>query len=433
MGTNSMRRWLLGGVMLTTALGAVAARACMDYRERPVGVLAEAVSQDPAVAKAAVAELRARGPRGLEELLRAYRPLLERATTANYAGYPGSADVPPPAAAVHKRLAAAVDLVAAQKDASYSRLYWYTDFEQAKKAAREQGDKPILSLRLLGKLDEEFSCANSRYFRTVLYANAEVSAALRERFVLHWQSVRPVPKVTIDMGDGRVVERTVTGNSVHYVLDGEGRPVDAIPGLYGPKAFLRVLEEAERAARGAAAQKTDDDRRSYLAAWHDARQRETSERLARELKEAGLEAAPEGDSPAWAKLASLPQHRIDARLDQASVALFNAKNPDARAAGRRAMAKAVVEDPLARMLANFQRSVALDSVRNEYELHQRVRQWFVDRVPQTLAADVAPLNEKVYAELFLTPSSDPWLGLAPADAYTGLEGNGVKLAAKASR
>ena len=35
---------------------------------------------------------------------------------------------------------------------------------------------------MLGRLDEELSCANSRYFRTTLYTNAEVSALLRERF-----------------------------------------------------------------------------------------------------------------------------------------------------------------------------------------------------------------------------------------------------------
>ena len=49
---------------------------------------------------------------------------------------------------------------------------------------------------LLGRLDEELSCANSRFFRTVLYANAEISAHLREHFVLHWQSVRPVPRIS---------------------------------------------------------------------------------------------------------------------------------------------------------------------------------------------------------------------------------------------
>ena len=34
-------------------------------------------------------------------------------------------------------------------------------------------------------------------------------------------------------------------------------------------------------------------------------------------------------------------------------------------------------------------------------------------------------NEKVYAELFLSPKSDPWLGLFSDDTYTALEGGGV--------
>jgi hypothetical protein len=38
---------------------------------------------------------------------------------------------------------------------------------------------------------------------------------------------------------------------------------------------------------------------------------------------------------------------------------------------------------------------------------------------------VAVLNEKVYAELFLTPSSDPWLGLKPNNAYSALDGDGI--------
>src|SRR5690606_10824408 len=39
-------------------------------------------------------------------------------------------------------------------------------------------------------------------------------------------------------------ERTITGNAVHYVLDGQGRPLDAIPGLYAPSRFNEVLERA---------------------------------------------------------------------------------------------------------------------------------------------------------------------------------------------
>ena len=101
-----------------------------------------------------------------------------------------------------QRIATALDTVGQQKNSYIAGLYWYTDLEEAKKTL-PPANKPILSLRLLGKLTDEFSCANSRFFRTVLYPNAEVSAYLREHYVLHWQSVRPVPKVTIDYGDGR--------------------------------------------------------------------------------------------------------------------------------------------------------------------------------------------------------------------------------------
>ncbi|HEV7573773.1 MAG TPA: hypothetical protein VGQ21_19940 [Thermoanaerobaculia bacterium] len=49
--------------------------------------------------------------------------------------------------------------------------------------------------------------------------------------------------MTIDFGDGRVLHRTITGNSIHYLLDATGRPLDALPGLYAPKAFLAQLRE----------------------------------------------------------------------------------------------------------------------------------------------------------------------------------------------
>src|SRR5689334_18977649 len=63
---------------------------------------------------------------------------------------------------------AVLDRVCAQKDCHASRLFWYTDLEEAKAAAHQLG-RPIFSLYLLGHLDEELSCANSRFFRTLLY------------------------------------------------------------------------------------------------------------------------------------------------------------------------------------------------------------------------------------------------------------------------
>ena len=44
-----------------------------------------------------------------------------------------------------------------------------------------------------------------------------------------------------DYGDGRKIERTVTGNSIHYVLDENGEVVNALPGLYSPNRFYQFL------------------------------------------------------------------------------------------------------------------------------------------------------------------------------------------------
>src|SRR5215467_2769827 len=126
-------------------------------------------------------------------------------------------------------------------------LFWFTDLEAAITEAR-RSRRPILSLRLLGRLDEELSCANSRFFRKLLYPEPRINKLLRDGFVLHWQSLRPVPLVTIDFGDGRVIRRTLTGNSVHLVLDPDGRAVDALPGLFAPSVFLELLVEARRFA-----------------------------------------------------------------------------------------------------------------------------------------------------------------------------------------
>jgi hypothetical protein len=167
-----------------------------------------------------------------------------------------------------------------------------------------------------------------------------------------------------------------------------------------------------------------------LRDYHRRRLAAIAEQWHRDLVNAGIAAQVAGSSAApinalqlsdadWAKIAAL--HSDDARLDQGSRALMAAKNPNAFAAGRLAMSKMLVEDPLLRVIRNFERSIAEDTVRNEYALHAKLHEWFA----QGIAMNINAFNEKVYAELFLTPSSDPWLGLMPADTYTALEGNGL--------
>jgi hypothetical protein len=211
---------------------------------------AQAVTGDPKASADACDHLRANGPAGLDALISEHEDVLAK----------GAADPR------WTRVTAAIDRVAAQKDAFASRLYWYTDLEQAKAAAKASG-KPILSLHMPGRLDENPGGANSRSFRTALYADPKVAGLLRERFVLHWESERPAPKVTLDFGDGQKLERTVTGNSVHYVLDADGRPVDAIPGLEGAGMFRAELTEdadLEHSLRGL----TTSERATRLSKHH---------------------------------------------------------------------------------------------------------------------------------------------------------------------
>ncbi len=224
--------------------------------ESPAALARKAVSDDPAEATAAIEELRALGPQGLDALM------TEHATEINrHIDQPMLAPTPE-----WQRLTRALDTVGQQKNAFISGLYWYTDIEDAKKAARESG-KPILSLRLLGNLTDELSCANSRFFRTVLYANTQIRERLHDRFVLHWKSVRPVPRITVDFGDGRKLESTVTGNSIHYILDSNGQLIEALPGLYDPVTFQRNLTDAETLLKSLTG-KVGHERQTLLAAYY---------------------------------------------------------------------------------------------------------------------------------------------------------------------
>lgn len=446
---------------------AAPAGACGDYTSTLLlpTLARQAVSPDETLAARAIAQLRGHGPAGLEALFTTHAMTVRQLQHALYPAALGGEGEP-------ARLVRAIEGVSRQRDGVTSRLYWFTDLEQAKAAAKSAG-KPILSLRLLGKLDEEFSCANSRFFRTALYANAELSQHLRDQFVLHWESVRPVPRITIDFGDGRKLERTITGNSIHYVLDAEGRPIDALPGLYGPKAFREALGRARQAA-GDFARKEGGGRAEFLRDYHNARLAAIQADWNRDLAQISPAPAvatpvisptlnlglPTNHPPAavaardargksvveipmlqsmawrpaldftalenattdaqWERIAAL--HRADSKLDAASKRLMFRKL-DAHAAGRFAISKAGIEHSLLGMAAPFERSMSEDTVRNEYLLHAKIHQWFAASEPATRA--VAALNERVYAELFLTPSSDPWLGLKPADAYAALEGDGV--------
>jgi hypothetical protein len=311
------------------------------------------------------------------------------------------------------------------------------------------------------------SCANSRFFRATLYANAAVSQYLREHFILYWSSERPVPRVTIDYGDGRRIVRTTTGNSAHYVLDETGSIADVLPGLYAPQVFQAELARSEALARRLAG--LTGAARAAALAQHHQRERAAGERrfaaaagtahvrgprrllaadeigasavaraqratmakaiietveLARIGIDAGSVAAEDVAAWAtigqrlWAAFAPAPAHRADrARpprvLDapsQALVARLYEAGPVPASRGARAA-----------MLDRLEQSLVADTALNELRLRPQIRAYLIG----SPGATIDQLNAWIYAHVFHTPRADPWLGLLPRTDFTGLPGDGA--------
>lgn len=419
-----------------------------------------------------IAQWRSEGPEGLAKLIQAMQPTIEQYRSEFF----GLARQASPEGAVKAAAIEAdirlLDQVAQQRDAYAAGLYWYTDFDAAQAQAKRTG-RPILSLRMLGKLNEEYSCANSRFFRTVLYADESVGTLLRDNFVLHWQSVRPVPVITVDMGDGRTIKRTITGNSAHYVLDPNGRVVDCLPGLYGPDTFKRLTKPLGEFAQRLT-QFDDHMFAQNLQGWHTGQGERLDQawiaymrvldenskisldtqvnnrpqiktkpvampdafaagrvalagkfRVEAPLLQVVLPDAPTpqqaaDDTALWEHVAEA--YAVESKLDRASIALMRKKTIPAEEAFKMALSKSKVEDPLLKMVKNFEGGIALETARNEHLLHRELHKWFAQA---DAPMDFDKLNSRVYAELFLTPDDDPWIGLVPADTYSALDAGGL--------
>lgn len=358
-------------------------------------------------------------------------------------------------------LAARIDAIAHQKYATVSRLYWYVDLDSAKAAARAQ-KRPILHLRMLGKLDEDLSCANSRLFRATLYANQNVSAFLRDRFVLYWSSERPVPRVTIDYGDGRRLERTITGNSAHYVLDEDGRVLDVLPGLYAPAVFRQELELSSALAAQVRGRSTGE--RAQLVADHHAQRASAAQRdwqraiavpAVREFWRRPLDSGNQTSEFVLAQRETITKAGIELRgirriarelapeipaedqtdmwsaagqwlygagaatvLDDASrtlvVRLHNSALRELRSN----------ETEVTAMMARLERTIVADTALNQIRLRPEISREIIRQEGQI---EFAPLNAWIYDQVFRTPRQDPWLGMLPRDVFTGVPGDGVVL------
>jgi hypothetical protein len=87
----------------------------------------------------------------------------------------------------------------------------------------------------------------------VLFSQERVADFINQSFEPVWESVRPVPIVRIDFGDGKVLTRTLHGNILTSVCTPDGLVVDALPGIYTESAYLDRLNALCPVAKNAQA------------------------------------------------------------------------------------------------------------------------------------------------------------------------------------
>lgn len=146
------------------------------------------------------------------------------------------------------------------KKTAVNGIEWHDSFDEASAEAKKSG-KPILFLSMFGEIDEKMPCANARTLRATLFKDPEFKRLVSEDMIPAWEMVRAVPKITVDLGDGKKITRTVRGNAVMYVCNSDGKVVDAYPGVYTGEDFFPAIKESIAMCR-----KTPDE----INAWHTA-------------------------------------------------------------------------------------------------------------------------------------------------------------------
>lgn len=80
----------------------------------------------------------------------------------------------------------------------------------------------------------------------MLFSNSGIANHINANFEPVWHEARTVPLVTIDFGNGNIVNRTMQGNVATYICFADGRVMDVLPGLYDADSFKRALEQVQQ-------------------------------------------------------------------------------------------------------------------------------------------------------------------------------------------
>ncbi len=212
----------------------------------------------------------------------------------------------------------------------------------------------------------------------MLFSQPEIAAFLNQNFECAWESLRPVPRVDIDFGNGHRLRRTLNGNIATWFCTPDGKAFDLLPGLVGPEEFLARAQLAA-SVHGALPPRNAE----RLVAQYHARARELAGKSAAEVREAGEREAMYAD---------LAKRQVE----------FNVKRSLGGLLVNLAEAKSATEGKLDAELAADTRFNA----EHRYPLAHKL-------LAQRPLAKPAELAKEVFRTILHTDLDDPYLGLAP--------------------
>jgi hypothetical protein len=221
-----------------------------------------------------------------------------------------------------------------------------------------------------------------------LFSDDQVAEFINHNFEPAWESVRPVPMVTVDFGRGHVLTRTLNGNIATYVCSGDGTLLDVLPGIYEPRMYLRQLDQFVKLFRWV---RQDGDPAVAIAGYH----RRQAHALAGGQPSLVLDAAP---APVTKRLIERPL-KLVMRPAKPAPADTQTAQPQYDASTRAALD---AREQLARW----------ELLAEDTRINQRVRRLaihrYLARCGTVLPGDI---TRWLYREVLDADLDDPYLGL----------------------
>jgi hypothetical protein len=223
----------------------------------------------------------------------------------------------------------------------------------------------------------------------VLFSRDNVAQTINTLFEPVWESVRPVPIVKIDFGNGKIITRTLNGNIATYVCSADGDVLDIMAGIYAPTKYLVNLRQF-----------------SLLSKWVDQNGKDKRGESLKEYHEYQEEALKKIGTAAML-VTVMPDMSKKAVIEKPVVRLFTGTPP---ATGQNvAKGKPPEESPKAENaddLANW-KVLAEDTRVNETVRRQEIHAL----LKETGMVHPDKLTKRLYKDILHADLDDPYLGL----------------------